>query len=288
VREFLKATDIANEISMKRSFFNGSFLVVEGVTDGRLYGKFIDSLECGIVPAHSKDNVILSVREVSRRRNDKKVIGIVDSDSDRLNDVVYGHPLFMTDCRDLETMMLRSSALTHVLSEYADPNKLSSFVNRYGGIRDVLISACYPLGVLMYLSEENEYGLSFRDIEHQQFVDKKNLRTDTETMVNAVVKNSPHVRVGTDTLMTHLRKELKKEHDPWNVCRGHDLVAVLTVGLREIFGSYNCRNIRHGELAGALRLAYDRTSFETTALFKDTKEWSSSRNIKIWSQISSF
>ena len=39
----LSASDIANEISMMRSVFKGTVLVVEGVTDSRLYSKFTDT-----------------------------------------------------------------------------------------------------------------------------------------------------------------------------------------------------------------------------------------------------
>jgi len=283
VREYIRPTDIANEISMKRSLFSGSFLVVEGVTDSRLYGKFIDKNECDVVVAHSKDNVRTSVREIFRRRGDRNIIGIIDSDTDRLKGVVYNHPIFVTDCRDIETLMIRGHALESVLSEYGDPGRIDPFVERYGEIRDVLIGSCYPLGILMHISDTNGHGLSFKDPDHASFLDKRNLKPDIDAMLDSVISQSPHSRVTKEELMIRLEKELIEKRDPWNVCRGHDMVAVLTIGLREIFGGYNSQFIRSGGVAGALRLAYDRETFSATRLFIDTSEWCASEGMKVWS-----
>jgi hypothetical protein len=283
VREFLRPADIANEISMKRSLFGGSFLIVEGVTDGRLYGKFADRQECEVIPAHSKDNVKISVRELFGRRNDKKVIGIIDSDTDLLKGIRHERPLFMTDCRDIETLMIRGPALDDILTEYGDNDRMESFVNRYGTIRDAVAASCYPLGLLMYVSDMNEYGLSFRDPDHQMFVDRKSLRTDIKAMIAAVVDNSPHSTADVRTITAQLSRELRNERDPWDVCRGRDMISVLAIGLRDIFGGYNSKYIRTGELAGALRLAYTKESFRTTDLYRDTSEWCSARNMRVWS-----
>jgi hypothetical protein len=101
-------------------------------------------------------------------------------------------------------------------------------------------------------------------------------------MVDTIMGNSPHSRTDKDTITAALENEAEIGHDPWNVCRGHDMVAVLSIGLRDIFGDYNCRNIRAGELSGALRLAYDRSSFLTAKLFTETSEWCSGMNMKLW------
>jgi hypothetical protein len=268
---------------MKRSVFNGSFLVVEGVTDARLYGKFTDADECYVIPAHSKDNVRLSVTEMFKRRNDKKVAGIIDSDTDRLRDVSYGPPLFVTDSRDADTVLIKSKALDNVLTEYGDRDKIKRFVERYGTIRDSVVASCYPLGLLMYMSEMNDHSLSFRDLDHDLFINKKNLRTDLKEMADTVIKNSQRPDIDADTLLSKLAKELKNEHDPWDVCRGHDMISVLAIGLRNIFGSYNCRYIKNGELAGALRLAYDETTFKDSNLYKCSNEWFTRNKMKVWS-----
>lgn len=53
----LTADDVANEISLSRSLFKGTYLIVEGATDVRLYGKFMAE-STKIVAASSKSNVV--------------------------------------------------------------------------------------------------------------------------------------------------------------------------------------------------------------------------------------
>ena len=52
MREYITSDDICNQISMERTVFKGTFLVVEGVTDERLFEKFIDKDQVKIIEAH--------------------------------------------------------------------------------------------------------------------------------------------------------------------------------------------------------------------------------------------
>ena len=268
---------------MKRTMYSGSFLLVEGVTDSRLYGKFADRYECDMIPAHSKENVKMTVKEMTVRRNDKKVIGIIDSDTDRLKGISYSQPLFATDCRDSEAMMLSSPAFENIIVEYGDRDKVASFESKYGNIRDAVLLACYPLGLLMFISERNDDSLCFKDLDHTLFIEKKGLKLNENAMIGAILDNSPHFTGDLKTITAMLKKETGNDHDPWDVCRGHDMTAVLAFGLRDVFGSYNCRHIRTGELSGALRLAYDKETFHATKLFKDVSAWSTGAKTKVWS-----
>jgi len=281
VREHISSADVSNEISMKRALFNGSFLIVEGNTDGRLYRKFTDRDECEVIVAHSKENVRMAVKEMTRRK-EERMIGIVDSDTDRIRGITHRPPLFQTDHRDSEMLMIRSSAFDSVLAEYGDEDKIERFESRYGDMRDVLLASCYPLGMLMYISDINDYRLSFRDVDHVYFIDRRTLKPNIGEMVSAVVSNSPSSYIGREALKLQLEEELKIKRDPWDVCRGHDVVSVLAIGLRDIFGEYNSRNIRSNELAGALRLAYDREAFRATGLYNESSNWCTEKNIRIW------
>ena len=267
---------------MKRSYYGGSFVLVEGITDCRLYRKFIDKDECSIIVAHSKDNVRIAARELYLRRNDRKVIGIVDPDLDPLNGIKQTPPVFAADHRDSDTVMIESAALDNVLEEYGDQDKIYAFEKKYGEVRDALAAACYPIGMLMYVSDRFDHDLYFRDPDHSLFIDKKGLKINVDAMIDTILAASPHAHVSKKDISSELQKELKEEHDPWEVCRGHDLLSVLALGLREIFGSYNAKNIRTGELAGALRLAYDKETFRTTALYRNTSKWSFDNKFKIW------
>lgn len=282
MRQYLTSSDISNTISMMRTNFDGTILVVEGVTDSRLYSKFTDRKGVRLVVAHSKDKVRTSVNQIHDRRNDKKVIGIIDSDLDRLKHKRAKGPVFMTDCRDAESMMISSDALDDVLAEYADPEKLALFESKFGHVRDRVFAGAYPLGLLMYVSERNGLGLSFKSLDFRTFINIRDLECDIKAMIRESISNTNSDRTSEKYTSRLLHSEMEENHDVKEVCRGHDLVNVLLVGLRDNFGASNARHLREGELGGALRLAYDDEVFAKTQLYKDTKEWCDGVGTPLW------
>ena len=282
MREYLDGRDVANTVMMLATAFDGTIAVVEGITDRRLYGKFFDKDNVEVVIAHSKTNVRNAVKEAYTFRGLRTVIGIVDSDLDRLNGRKNGPPVFLTDTRDSESLMLRSGAYDDVLEEYCDPDRLDDFQDRYGDVRKAVLAAAYPIGLLMYISELNGFGLSFKDLDFGSFIDRKSLRCDVRRMVETVVANSrPSRQVTVKGIMQSLSSE--EEHDKWEVCRGHDLMSVMAMGLKEVFGGNNSRNITDSMLSGAFRLAFDRDDMLSTDLYKETAEWCSANGMELWS-----
>lgn len=283
MRKHIQPFEVANEMSMRRSKYRGAFIVVEGVTDSRLYGKFSNPAECQVVIAHSKDNVRIAVDEMKDNRKDRSTSGIVDQDFDLLlGREVHPH-LFHTDCHDLETALMRSSALDSVLWEYGDQEEIARFKQRTGmTVKEAIVEASLPLGVLMYLSLKNDYNLSFRDINHRSFVDPANLTSDRARMVDQIFSASEHANVSKRTALQELERELKRPHDPWVVCRGHDMVSILLLALRESVGLYNARTMNQGMLSGTLRLSYTREDFHSTKLFHAIKEWGEDLGLHVW------
>ena len=282
MRQYLTSSDISNTVSMMRTGFDGTILVVEGITDSRLYSKFTDRKDVRLVIAHSKDKVRTSVTLLHDKRGDDKVVGIIDSDLDRLKHKRPRGPVFMTDCRDAESMMIISDALDDVLAEYGDQDKLALFEEKFGDIRDRIMEGAYPVGLLMYVSERNGLGLSFKSLDFKAFIDSRNLECDIRAMINESIANTNSERTSAKYTSRLLSAETEKNHDMKEVCRGHDLVKVLLVGLRDNFGGSNAKHLREGELGGALRLAYDDDVFVKTQLYKDTKEWCEEVGTPLW------
>ena len=282
MREFIDSRDVANTVMMLATAFDGTIAVVEGITDRRLYGKFMDKDDVEIVIAHSKSNVRSAVREVYSDRKFGSVIGIIDADLDRLNGKRRNPPLFLTDTRDSEGLMLRSRAFEDIVSEYADEEKLEMFEDRNGDLKKVVLDSAYQIGILMYISERNGLGLSFKDLEFESFIDRRTLGCDVRRMIDDVMSRSRSARdVSAKNIMQMIASE--EEHDLWDVCRGHDLMSILAIGLRYIFGGNNARNIYGNQLSGSFRLAFDREDLESTELYRNTTRWCSDKGLKLWS-----
>lgn len=285
MQRYLTATDIANSISMMRSVDRGTTLVVEGVTDSRLYSKFIAKERVRITIAHSKENVKDVIRETVRRRGMKDVAGIVDSDLDLLSGNDYGPPLFKTDTRDMESMIIASDSFDEVMFEYADPGKLEEFEKHHGNLRDRIEDAVYPLGMLMYVSHSENLNLCFKDLDFDRFIDAHSLKCDNLAMCKAVLYNTAECPLGTRDLLELLDDYLGKNPYVEDVVRGHDLVRVLTIALRMSVGGTNATSIRDAHVGSALRLSYDIREFSKTRLFKESDEWAERSGIPLWSRV---
>ena len=282
MREYITSDDICNQISMERTVFDGTFLLVEGVTDERLFEKFVDKEHVQIIEAHSKDNVRHAVKDMKSSRKDEKVIGIIDADLDRLLDRKVKPPLFHTDCRDMEMMVIRSNALDDVLDEYCERESLMKFTESVGPVREALLSASYPIGLLMFISQTEGLNLSFKDLEFERFINSRTLSLNVDSMVDAVIFNSKNCRMGKKALVSRLGREAENLDDEWDAARGHDTVDILLLALKRNFGSFNSRNLNEGELGGALRLAFSDACFRSTELFANTDEWARTNGVELW------
>ena len=283
MRQYLTVADISNTVLMMHSAFKGILMVVEGPTDHRLYGKFTDRSEVRTVIAHSKDNVKGVVREVTGHRGLKEVMGIVDSDLDLLMGRKVSSPLFRTDTRDAESMITSSQSFKEVLWEYADQDRLAQFESRYGPVIERVEDAAYPIGLLMYVSEVENLNLSFKDLEFLDFIDRYSLKCDLNDLCRAVVRNTAAPVIQARELRILLDEYLQEKHFVDEVCRGHDLVAIMAIGLRFAFGSDNAQHLRDSALGSALRLSYDIRDFNQTQLYKDTSAWAEGIGHRLWS-----
>ena len=284
MREYLTADDICNQISMTRSLFKGTIVLTEGDTDLRLYSKFVDNDNVKVFPAHSKSNVVSVVNKMTSRR-DGKVLGIVDRDIDELKGRVYSPPIFYTDYRDLEMMLINSRALDDVLTEYAEKDRVERFQKQFGSIRDVVISSSYPLGLLMYVSYLRGYNLNFKNLEFRDFIDKRTLKTDEMRMVQAVIENTMGCELSRRNVYRDLVGQVQHHTDHKRIARGHDSVDILLIGLKESFGNYNSMKMTEGGLGGALRLAFSQDDFRESDLYRESKKWAESRGIRLWAVI---
>lgn len=282
MREYLTTEDICNELSMERTVFDGTFMVVEGITDSRLFGKFAEKDGVRIRIAHSKDNVRGVVKEMAGRRRDRRVIGIVDADLELLRGRIAKPPLFNTDCRDMEMMIIRSNALDDIVDEYGDPEKVRDFEERYGPIRDALVSASYPIGLLMFVSQERGLSLSFKDLNFSRFINPRSMEIDVREMIAEVLDNSRSAKIGRKELVKLLGEEAEALDDLWKAARGHDTIDILLIGLRKSFGSFNASGLDEGALGGSLRLAFSDECFRSTELYQNTEEWADENGLVLW------
>jgi Protein of unknown function (DUF4435) len=261
---------LANEIRLLRTQHSGSFLLVEGPDDGRLYRRFIDQQKCHLVVGFNKTNVVSAVGLLDTA-NCPGVLGLVDSDFDVLDGTTAPSPNIVSgDTHDLETTLIRSPALETVLEEFASPEKLRAFEGRYGGtLRDWLIASARPLGYLRWHSLKNGLGFRFEGLHFSRFVNIHNLNLNPSALCSQIKNQSQlHALSNEDLLAAGWPSERKD--DPWQICCGHDLVELLALSLRRCVGS---KTLTTDEVSRSLRLAFSAQHFALTALYTAIKQW---------------
>jgi hypothetical protein len=203
------------------------------------------------------------------RRPFHGALAIVDDDFDTLESKPkLSRNLIATDAHDLECLLLRSRALEAVLAEYGDHARIHAFVQQHNqSVREALLDRGLMLGKLRWLALRNHWPVDLKPLLAARFLD------EATWLMNKQQIFAEAVRLGVPLSVN----ELAAAHsalppaDPWRVCRGHDLVDILIVGLKNALGK--AANVGRDSVGKLLRQSLDRTDFASTRLHSDLLTW---------------
>lgn len=273
MREYLSSDRDANAIRLRRSTFSGTFLLVEGSSDKIFYERFIYKAACQIVTISGKPSsklLVIAVLEILEKSSFQGVLAIVDADFDRLETSSPHSPnLIRTDTHDLETMLLNSFALDKVIAEFGSDEKISKFGR---DVKTALLEAGISFGYLLWISQREQLNLTFDGIKVSKFIDEKTLQIDEIKLIQEVKNKSQAFWLKDEDIQQWLTNQKSSSHDPWQVCCGHNLVEILSFGLRKVIGS---TNVDLNSLERNLRLAYEEAYFRKTQIYLDIRTWES-------------
>lgn len=263
------AGDIEAEIIMSRQVHKGSFLLVEGPDDSKFWRSRVCDRSCELVQADGKENVLRAIQRLDSRRF-AGALGLIDDDCDGLEGCCYPSAnLIATDARDMECLLLRSSALERVLSELGDQNKIKRFQDNHGlSVQERLLENGLAFGRLRWLSKRHGLGFKFDKLKPDQFIDRILWQVNYSGLIEAAAL---HVEL-TDLSEIHDLLDALPTADPWYVCQGHDLVKILKIGLQTVLGNLK-PSYGEDSLAKDLRLAFHAAELATTQLYADIRGW---------------
>lgn len=272
MRDFLTVDRVANQIRLRRSTYTGTFLLVEGSSDKTFYKRFVDQLVCELVETSGKQRAI-EILKILEQSNFQGVLAIVDADFDRFETLLYTTPnLLCTDSHDLETMLINSPAFNKVLAEFGSEEKIAQF-NR--DIRLVLVENGVLVGYLLWISKCDGLNLTFEGITFSKFIDEQTLQINELKLIQEIKNKSQAFSLNEKNLQERLKSQKSNNHDPWQICCGHDLVEILSFGLRKALGSNKAADVEANSLERSLRLAYEEIYFHQTQLYLDIRTWES-------------
>lgn len=206
------------------------------------------------------------------RRAIQGVLGIVDDDMESICAAPPASPnVIVTDGHDLEAMLLRGRALEHLLAELADSGRVERLERQEGrSVRDALIARALPFGQIHRLARHLGCTPDFdHDLPVRAFFAKDSWALDLQ----ALHTKASALGLAPSAVALSARLDALPAADPWLICRGHDLIRILDVGLKTELGSLRPSELGEAKIARALRLAAKDTDIHATTTWTAIRNW---------------
>jgi hypothetical protein len=274
MKEYITKHTIANAVRMRRSLFDGTFLIVEGPHDKRVYERIVDAEACTFEIALGRNNAVGAI-EILNLAAFRGAVAIVDRDFHNVLDAVsFPLNVVMTDLHDIDCMMLSSPAFDHVMSEFVSEDRLDAFAAETNPlIAHHLAANAAVLGCLRLVSLRSGYNLRFEGIEFHKFVDTETLSLNCAEMIREVLNKSQRHDLDVITLKDEVGAELLENHDHWQIVVGPDVISILSLGLRRVLASHDAKEVSPMILQRCLRLAYEPCFLKNTNLYQSLLCW---------------
>ncbi len=263
--------EIVTEIEMSRDAI--PWLTVEGDTDERLFRSRRFPRNVKIVAADGWEGVRDVLIGANNCQHNTIVIGVIDRDyRDQNNSQPMVRGLILTDLRDIEGVMFWSSALHRVYCELGSLEKLPKRTRGevdYSLIRKQIISTCAKIGLFRSYCYMSGQSVSFRELNYAKFICDRSLNLEVSRFLDHLRgRNSGTNRIDNTAWdeaqsAKHLRQEYR---DPKWICHGHDLMAMVTISLRRMWGS-NGGQVSREEIESNFRVGFSDAELEATSMW---------------------
>jgi 5S rRNA maturation endonuclease (ribonuclease M5) len=267
---------IANSIRLLRGDHEGVFLIVEGHSDKLIYERLVNKQEVRVTIASGKNNAIKALSILEKEDNFRRVVAVIDADFSRIEQQIPdSNNLFLTDEHDLEMMLIKSAAFDKLLKERGSEEKIKAFTE---DIRETLLKLGQEIGKLRWLSLRNKLDLKFEGLNFKNFIDKENLSINIDKLIISIKNNSQKPSLDEQQIKQDLSVISDENHDPWQLCCGHDFISILAIALCKVLGTWNANDVKTEVLERELRLAYELSYFYQTQIYQLMVNWQSNHH----------
>lgn len=293
MEDHILAERIANSIMMDSSF-TGSYLIVEGSTDFKLYNKFISQSDVRIKQSFGCEKVKLTVQILNQRGFTRK-IGIIDSDFNKiLCNEIKTEGVFLTDDHDIEVMMFRTSALEMVAAIYVDSIKSAAFFKSIKqDLRSTVLNIAKKIAYLKLANKKHTLGLVFKpndvdgnQVRYSDFIDvKKFIFKNDKSMITSIMNYSRCKSEGLKTEQEINKRFIDEQLISYNIYQlvnGHDIVNILYIFFKKTMRTKNKMLQDQNAIEDSLVMSFEYEFFKETDLYNDIDQWSFRNSIKIW------
>ena len=274
MQQHLDENDTIGEIRQARRHPIGKnylWVLVEGITDQKLYAKLIDgsNTKVEIVPGKTKGiEHLRNALSVLTRETDS-VIGIRDADFLHLDEQQETIDcLFLTDAHDGEMMLLSCDiAFESIVAEHL-PRERCDFRN----FRNKLLASLGFLSGVRWINNTENLELNFKGIRLDNFYDAINLTLNKTKCIQEVENRSPAKKRSIQ--LDEIDLKITDISDHYNLCNGHDVEKAFAQHVTTANKSIsNTKGVKDTDIGVALRIAYRKEDFAATKLYSHLRDW---------------
>lgn len=248
------------------------WLILEGSTDALFFSTRKLSNSPVTMVAYGWENVRYIIDRVLQEGIDAHVLGFIDRDyREDLGIIINDSHIVVTDYRDLEVSMFESDALDRVTVEFGSQQKLPK--RECGSvaqenIRKKIYSVAQKMGRLRYYSLVHGLHYPIKNIEYTKFVDERTLEIDESKLVQQINSKS-QTKIDLSTLRQAFDSDIPERlRDEKNISSGHDIMELLGLSLKKLWGTNNSGAISRERLESCFRIGYSDDYFTQTNMFK--------------------
>lgn len=261
-----------------------TWVIVESDDDCEVYGKFLledDNVKlrdsgCKESGKSGQDTIRKGWARVERLvaafNNSLTIIGIRDRDyTPFVTDRAATPNVFMTDCRDLEMMMIRSGILERFVSRVVRGRSLTN-------ILDSVYAHTRVIGCMRIMNDVCSLACSFHDFLKMSLVwDQTSHSYLADWRINLTrgfIANSREA-VTEQQFDDFIAEKNLGACSEYDVCRGHDVIDHLAWNL--VGNEYSRKN-----LSRQMKKYYTKADFQGTHLYAELREWEQKRGKRVW------
>lgn len=265
-------------------------VAIESGMNEKLFRKLLHK-NCHFFPQNDRDKVI-KVVETAWAGQPKifPVLGIIDADFRRVNNIADILHLFLTDYHDTEIMLINASECWESsFSFYYAAEKWKKVESSLSqDIRSHIFEICKPLSIMRFLNDKHDLGLkfkipkgeSFSYLDYELFINFKNLSfIGSKELTKAIENKTSRLNFFRDNPL-YLEEWKSLMAQEWNLdeplkefTNGHDFLNIAALFLKKTIGNNETSQISGEDLEKALILSYRISDFKQTKLYKELNDW---------------
>ncbi len=245
--------------------------VVEASEDRSVYEKFFSSDDIVIMTSEDDKgrrgcgNVEIIVRDLNAEFDNIKLFGIRDKDYTRFDkSYILARNVFLTDCRDIEMMLLSMTSVRNVLS---------SWDNQLEGCKQVAREIAY----LRIYNQVYRTSCMFRDIiKASLFIEDSShtFKADCLTKLFEYYKLSCGIDIDYQEVLNLIKTEKLAILPDSEICRGHDVIKLLQWIL-------SSPRYSEKEIFKLMVSAVSEEDIQSLQLYQDISSWFAKRGLRM-------